>query len=297
MAIVTLGICVKNCEDSIGETISTIADQDYQREDIEAIVVDDDSEDHTLSTAVNSLSQIAIPVEAYRTGGKGLAAARQMVVENAKGKYVVWIDDGLLLPAGFLRKQVSFMEQNSGVGQARARWGWCGKVGLVNKLENIMNLVYEQSEKKHSIRLRGIGGSICRLEALRQVGGFDKSITGAGEDIEIAARLRVAGWRLSKSNAVFYYIFKETWSDLWRQHFWYGYGMHYVYHKHRNAVRLWTMFPVVGFMVGTVSAFRAYRLTQSKSSFLLPLHSLYKKTAWFFGFLRGHHDRYGHIHA
>jgi glycosyltransferase involved in cell wall biosynthesis len=288
---------VKNCAESIRETIRTIADQDYQRKDIEAIVVDDGSEDDTLSAAVDFLSQEAIPVEAYRTGGKGLATARQMVVENAKGRYVVWVDDGLLFPVSFLRRQVTFMEQNSDVGEARARWGWCRKAGLVNKLENLMNLVYERSQQKSSTRLRGIGGSICRLEALRQIGGFDKSITGAGEDIEIAARMRAAGWRLSKSKAVFYYGFKETWHDLWRQHFWYGYGMHYVCHKHRNAIQLWTMFPVVGFMVGVAGTFRAYQLAHSKASFLLPFHFLFKKTAWFFGFLKSHIDRYGHKHT
>ncbi len=296
MARVTLGICVKNCAESIRETITTIADQDYQREDICAIVVDDDSEDATLSAAVDFLSQKAIPVEAYRTGGNGLATARQIVVENAKSEYVVWVDDGLLFPSNFLREQVTFMEQNSDVGEARARWGWCRRAGLVNKLENLMNLVYERSQQESTTRLRGIGGSICRLEALRKIGGFDKGITGAGEDIEIAARMRSAGWRLSRSKAVFYYLFKETWQDLWRQHSWYGYGMHYVRHHNPGAIRLWTMSPVVGFMAGIVSASRAYQLTRSKASFLLPFHFLFKKTAWFFGFLKGHFDRYGHWH-
>ena len=37
------------------------------------------------------------------------------------------------------------------------------------------------------------GANICRIEALRQVGGFEKNIKGAAEDVDIMARIRKKG--------------------------------------------------------------------------------------------------------
>jgi len=293
---VSLGICVKNCEKTVGETITSIVNQDFPHKSMEAIVVNDGSTDGTLAVVTDLFSKTKIATRVYQGGGKGLGVVRQIVVDNAKGEYVVWVDDGLILPTDHVQKQVEFMDNNPKVGQARAKWGWYEKGGLLNSLENLMVLAYESeiTSETDSSKLRGIGGSICRLDALRQVGGFDKRIKSSGEDIELSAKLKSSGWQLAISQAKFYYSFADTWKSLWRQNFSYGYGGHYVKHKHADAISLLSMFPVVGFFVGLVSSFRVYRLTRRTASFLLPIHFIFKRTAWFFGFLKSHGDGYGH---
>ena len=52
----------------------------------------------------------------------GLGVARQIVVDKACGKYIVWVDDDVTLPKDFVRKQVGYMEQNPHVGIAGARY-------------------------------------------------------------------------------------------------------------------------------------------------------------------------------
>lgn len=293
---VSLGICVRNGEKTIGETLASIADQDFPHDSMEAVVVNDASTDGTLAVVTDFFSKTTITARIYPGSGKGLGITRQIAVDNSKGEYLVWVDDGLILPTDHVRKQVEFMDNHPEVGQARAKWGWYENGGFINSLENLMVLAYESkiTSKHTSSKLRGIGGSICRLAALKQVGGFDKQIKSSGEDIELSAKLKSFGWQLAVSHAKFYYSFVDTWKNLWRQNFSYGYGGHYVKHKHADAISLLSMFPIVGFFVGLKSSFRVYRLTRRNASFLLPIHFIFKRTAWFFGFLKSHRDGYGH---
>lgn len=292
---VSLGICAKNCEKTIGDAIAAIDNQTFLHSDMEVVVINDGSTDKTLEVVTTFFSKTDIATRIFQGGGRGLGIGRQMVVDNAEGEYVVWVDDGLILSPDYLQKQVHFMDANPKVGQARAKWGWSEKEGLLNSLENLMVLSYEsKTSAGDDSTLRGIGGTICRLDALRQVGGFDKRIKSSSEDIDVSAKLKSAGWQLAVGQATFYYRFADTWNRLWRQNFSYGYGGHYVKHKHPNSISLLSMFPVVGFFVGLRSSFSVYRLTRRKASFLLSLHFLFKRTAWFFGFLRSHIDGYGH---
>ena len=52
----------------------------------------------------------------------------------------------------------------------------------------------------------GTDGTIFRLEALRQVEGFDKNIRGAAEDTDVILRIRKEGWTFSANeDAQFYH--------------------------------------------------------------------------------------------
>lgn len=46
---VTVGICVRNCENYIKDAINSILDQDFPHEFMELIFADDGSEDNTFS--------------------------------------------------------------------------------------------------------------------------------------------------------------------------------------------------------------------------------------------------------
>lgn len=293
--LVTIGLVVKNCEATIRDTVESIVNQDYPLEHIEVILVDDGSNDSTVPMAIEGFSKTKMNVVSLHTGGSGLGEARQMVVDNAEGKYIVWVDGDMTLPENHVGKQVKFMEAHPRVGKARAKWHWIRTNSLVALLESTK---LEDYESKHSgsrftgSMLVGIGGSICRLDALKQTGGFDLQIKGAGEDIDIAAKMLKAGWELKFGQAEFFHGFKETWKELWTQYFWYGYGTHYVSHKHKGIVQLWTRIPMVTFFSGLLNSISAYRVNYRALSFVMPLHNVFKQTAWCFGFARAHLDNY-----
>jgi len=299
---VTVGMCVKNCEATVQEAIDSVVNQDYPHELMEIIVVYGNSKDKTVFIMIDSISKTNIQTKTYHDKGKGLGVARQMVVNNALGEYIVWVDGDIILPKNYLQKQVEFMDQNPQVGVAQGKWGTSKGRTIVAVLENMSVLDYEFKDAKTSPKSLGCVGGIYRVRALRQVGGFDGRIKGAAEDRDVTARIRAAGWLLSfNKNVELYHKNRETWRGLWGQYFWWGYGEHYISHIHKlTSYYVWPhclyKIPPVAFMAGLRRSIRAYKASHQKISFLLPFHNFLKMIAWCFGFVKSHKEGYGHEH-
>jgi len=288
--VVTIGVCVRNCEKSIEDTIQSIVNQDFPKNKMEIIFVDDDSTDRTLEIIKDFASKAETKTKIFHQSWRGLGATRNVVVKNASGQYIIWLDGDMKLPKEHVRKQVEYMELHPKVGAAKARYGFLKNVNLVAMLENVRAFDLRPSSSK----LVGTGGSIYRVEAIRQIGGFDGHIRGAGEDIDALIRMRESGWFLSTTQAKFYEKFKDTWRSLWIQCYWWGYGAHYVHHKHKCAFPLFVRLPPVAFLLGFLKFFLIYRTHRKIEYFLIPVHNMFKEAAWLLGFTRSHVNGYGH---
>jgi len=299
---VTIGICVRNCENTIGNVIDSVLNQDFLHDLIEIIVVDDGSTDNTLPVILNRISKTDIQVRIYSQKWKGLGPTRNVVVNNAKGDYIIWVDGDTLISSDYVRKQVEFMERNRTVGITQ---GKCWKFknyyvpenqSLVAYLEHMgfvaVDLIYGG---KPTEKLPGMAGSTCRLKAIKEANGFDENIKGAGEDLDLAYRIRKKGWKVYlATGGTFCTERKKTWSELWNQYLWHGYGCHYVLHKHVHLGKLYDMLPPAAFLAGLLYSFAVYKLTKRKIVFLLPIHFLFKAFAWCYGFMKSHFKSYGH---
>lgn len=288
--VVTIGICVKNCECSVKDAIESITIQDFPHEIIELIVVDDGSTDRTLSIVLSLVSKLDLTVKVFHSEWRGLGPARNVVVDNTTGNYIIWLDGDMTLPKNHVRVQVDFMEQNPNLGIAQAKYGMLNEKNLVVALENLRFVAEDtrmENEWKMSNKLPGTGGSIYRVEAIRTVGGFDNRLTGVGEDEDASYRVKSSGWLVGRSPAFFYEKRAQTWSTLWNKYMWYGYGDYHLYLKNRNVFSLWKMSPPASCFIGLLYAFIAYQLTRKKTVFLMPVHFAFKMTAWCLGFAKG----------
>ena len=287
---VTIGLCVKNCENTIGPTLDSIMSQDYSHNLMEIIVVDDGCDDNTISIVMEKLSKASINFRILETGGSGLGAARQKVVDYAKGKYIVWIDGDMVTPPDYISKQVEIMESHPRAGKARAKFGWL-KSKTNNFLADSYFLAYI-GEAGIQRKLTGIGGSICRVSAVKDAGGFDVHIKGAGEDVDLATRMLACGWDFLTSDSLFYHMPKTSWRELWNQYVWYGYGIHYVRHKHKIKNIGISQLPPLALAISIRKAVVAFKFTGKKNSFLLPLPFLICSFAWWIGFAKAHFEKY-----
>lgn len=295
---VTVGVCVRNAEATIKEAIDSIVGQDFPHELMEVIFVDDGSNDGTLKVILDSVPRMDRPgmIKIFHHKWRGLGAARNVVVDNAEGKYIIWVDGDMVLPSDHVRKQVEFMQHNPTVGIAKARYGVHHEENLVGLLENIACLAVDSKHgKKITSRPLGTGGSIYQVEVIRQVGGFDSHIKGVGEDLDAEYRIRNAGWLLYMGTpAIFYERRRKSWKSLWKEYFWHGYGGHYIYRNNKGIITLYKMVPPAGFLAGVWYSTVAYRIIRRKTVFLLPFQYAFKRIAWCFGFIKGQIDRYKH---
>jgi len=292
--IVTVGLCVKNAEETIKESVNGILAQDFPHQSIELIVVDGCSIDNTLKIIKQQLSSSDIQASFFEEN-TGLGMARQIVVEKAVGNYIIWVDGDVILSHSYIRKQVDFMEKNPEIGITEGTYGICLGTSLVSALENIAYVLTTRSSYVSRIgRLAATEGAIWRVKAIRDVGGFDVGIRGAAEDTELSYRIKMAGWKIAVTEEVFQEVCRDTWKSLWDQYFWYGNGAYYMHHKNPRTMNLYVMVPPAGFLAGLLYMFNAYKLTRLKSVLLLPIHYSFKRIAWLFGFIKAQVTKYKH---
>jgi glycosyltransferase involved in cell wall biosynthesis len=297
-AKVTIGFCVKNCEATVKEAIDSIICQDYPHDLMEVIVVDGYSKDRTIKIVKEALRHSDIKTRIFFEN-KGLGVARQIVVDNAVGDYIVWVDGDMVISRDYVRKLVEFMDKDPKTGIVKGKQSLEFQSNMLGTLEAYSRaagkMVDFSSEKAYSKAL-GTSGSIYRVEAIRQIGGFDKNIKGYCEDWDVEIRVKANGWLLHSIDANFldYERHGVSWKNLWSRYWRRGYDTHYFLHKDKNAelIRHYRMFPPAAFLLGIFHAHKLFKMTHRKEVFLLPLQYVFKMTAWYIGFARSHLDSY-----
>jgi glycosyltransferase involved in cell wall biosynthesis len=290
---ITIGMCLRNCERFLYSAIDSIVEQDFPHELMEIVFVDDGSEDNTLQVIKDSVSRIDIKARIFHTDWKGLGPARQLVVNDANGRYILWVDGDEVLSKSYVREQVDFMEKHPTVGLTSGYIGFLEGNLLLN-LELVQFVVdhFLFNKPKSFLwktrKLPGTGGSTFRVEALKQVNGFDVNFTGSGEDIDIGKRIE-ANWSVKLNESVFYEKKGglSTITDLLKKYYWYGTGSYRSFSKNRTTLSLYRMTPPVGFLAGFFYSKVAYKMMGQKALFALPFLFSFKMSAWWVGFIVG----------
>lgn len=112
---VTVIIPTYNRENFVGEAVMSIIDQTYSN--WECIIVDDNSTDRSLekiSSLIQGDDRFIIVVK-DKSLGRGAQRSRNLGLQRATGRYVLFLDSDDLLSPACIAGRVSFMEQHPGV--------------------------------------------------------------------------------------------------------------------------------------------------------------------------------------
>lgn len=286
---VTIGMCVKNSESTVKEALQSTLSQDVPNVFFELLIVDGYSRDNTLKIVKTFLRKTDIQSKIFLEN-KGLPHARQMIVDNARGKYIVWVDGDMILTKDFIKSQFEFMEKNPLVGIAKGKYSSFGRethheniVAALENVEFLLNTMYEGATNSKAL---GTSGCIYRTIAIREIGGFDLELIGVGEDMDVENRIRNAGWLLHVTSAPFYETRRESWRLLWNEYFWHGCGGRRLFEKDWQLFDFYKMIPPVAIIAEFLRIPSAYKLTRQRIVLLLPLHYTFKRIAWFSGFIK-----------
>jgi glycosyltransferase involved in cell wall biosynthesis len=108
---VTMGLCLKNSGKTVQTALDSVSRQDYPHDAMKVVIVDEDENGDALPFLTDFTKKTDIKTSLFIVHNKGLGASRQMVIDNAEGDYVVWVDDDFVLNPDFVRKHVEFMEK------------------------------------------------------------------------------------------------------------------------------------------------------------------------------------------
>jgi glycosyltransferase involved in cell wall biosynthesis len=286
--LVTIGVCARNSEAFIHRVFNVIENQDFPHERMELIFVDDGSTDRTLSLIRDFAARIDIQSQVFHHEWQGVGPSRNVIVKHARGKYILWLDTDQILSTNYVTIHVSFMEQN-------AKTGVC--YGIINIPDtnsalylDMVNSHLLREYKAHTYYHRrwiGSGSATYRVEAIRQIGGFDD--IGAAEDVDANIRIMKAGWLIQRAGGIVHETHSNmsSWKDLWDRYSNFGNKMFKAYRKRGKLLfSLPNSVPMGGIVAGLLSIRVAYRVFHKKIVFLLPLYHYFKQSAWCFGFIK-----------
>ena len=271
---VTIGICVRNGENMLPNAIDSIINQDFPAEQLQIILVDDGSTDKTPQIIEGYLPLFGGRAKFFKSSWKGLGHARNLIVKEADGEFLLFVDADQILTKSYVKTQVSEMNMHPQVGITAGIF----KTVPGNFILNLEVAPYIVNQKNYgkprnfiwkNEKLTGTGGTAFRVKAIRQVNGFNEDIKGAGEDTDLVLRIKKAGWQLQPNNAGIYELHGglSRPKDLWKKYFWYGYGTQKSFQQTRQTFSLPRMSPIAGFVTGMFYSFPAYRFSVSKTGF------------------------------
>lgn len=224
----------------------------------EIIVVDGGSDDGTVALAQARGARVV------NAGRVGLAAQRQLGVEQATQPFVAFIDADDRPTPSFLRTLLTELEANDfdaiqGVtysAENATYWqrGWANSI---------------QTNRPCVCETKMIGRpSLYRCNTLREI-GFDSAFTSSAEDTDLARRFEIHGARQGQGTAVSFRIHE---SRLCRSvSKWLSYGGGYGRFSVKHKERFW---PVVFHVFLGVGIVRYLKKLPSSKAFLL-FYSLY----------------------
>lgn len=219
----SVGICVRNSEATFGECLNSVVTSDYEKSKLQIVIVDGNSTDRTLDIADDILRKSDIDFKVLSDEGKGLGYARQLVVDNANGKYICWIDGDNILPRMFLKEHVKFAEKNNNVSLFTPIILFKGKQ-LLTRLEGYYWLLPTlNAVGTNKMPRLAMQGTLTPVAELKKLGGFDTSITGAGEDTALFLRMKQNGnLFMVNPNARIYHVMRSSWKSLYKQISWWA---------------------------------------------------------------------------
>jgi glycosyltransferase involved in cell wall biosynthesis len=286
--MVTIGLCVKDFEKYVGDTMASLLGQDFPLELTELIVVDGHSKDKTIDVIEQYVSRAKLPCRIFYEN-KGLGVARQIVVDNARGEYILWVDGDLFLSSNYMRRLFNLMSQNANLGIAKGKYSLEPGANRISTLEIYARFAMKMVDFNSRIATDSMGtaGCIYRVEAIRQAGGFDATISGYGEDWDAERRVRSCGWSLSILDVYYrdYERYGLSWKDIWSKYQRRGRDLYGIFRRNSCSIELHKWSPFAAILLGLRHSSVLYRMIGKKLAFLLPVQYAFKQSAWCFGFL------------
>lgn len=110
--LISIIMPVYNCQEYIQETIESIKNQTYKN--WELIIVDDYSTDKSIEIIQEAIKEIAEKTKIIDLKeNQGVAIARNIALENARGRYIAYIDADDIWKKEKLEKQLEFISKNN----------------------------------------------------------------------------------------------------------------------------------------------------------------------------------------
>jgi cellulose synthase/poly-beta-1,6-N-acetylglucosamine synthase-like glycosyltransferase len=230
---VSIIICTYNSAKYLYDVLDAIHTQNYPKNLIEIIIIDDNSKDNTVKLAKSykrKFKHLRVIVKPKRLP-KGAAVSTNLGVKLAKGEIVCSIDSDAIISKGWIKTIVAQFKDPK-VGSV------AGFINTANPEYLPARLVGAELEDRYArIRKKEVDHvSTCntayRRSALKKVGGLDPKIYYR-DDVDLSYKLKNAGYKILLLKRVgCRHHWKESFRGYLRQQFNVAYGRMQIISRH-----------------------------------------------------------------
>ena len=192
-------------------SFNSLLDQDYNNKEI--LIVDDGSNDEDAIEYLNEIEfqSYQCPVKVIRQNNSYLGAARNRGIREAKGEYIVFLDDDNVAHSDMVSKLVRAVLHND-ADSCTCSMRYLHKDFGAPSLDDIENPAFVflggNASNTNSIMFNTFGDAtgIYRKKALLEIGGFHEVYKVTHEDWQMHAKLKFNGYNcINIPDVLFWY--------------------------------------------------------------------------------------------
>ena len=231
MREVAIVIPANNASKTIGKAIEACLGQDYPKDKIRIIIVDDGSTDNTKEIVKN------YPVDYISQEKAGPSKARNTGWRSARSEIIAFLDAECVPERKWISKMVRYYESDDTVCVG-------GRYGIANEGNFLAELIYGEFLARYtrcskSTQFIGsYGYSFCR-SVLEEIGGYNEEFTMASaEDNDLAYRLLAGNYSLVfDTDIVIKHHFATKLHRYLKAQFWHGCWRMKLYRIHIRMIK------------------------------------------------------------
>lgn len=235
---VTIVVPVYNGEENIENCIKSLLNQKYPKENLEIIIVDNNSTDNTAEIIKR------YPVKYLAEIKQGVCYARNRGLKEATGDLLAYTDSDCIADENWIAMLASNFKSSS-IGGVGGHLASVESDNLIEKYIAHREILTQEKmfqDKPFSPPFFITANVMYRTEALKKIGGFDNFFTISGEDADLAWRVVDEGYSLLlEEKAIVYHKHRANLKKFCKQMFGYGIGSAAIFKKyrHRFGATLW----------------------------------------------------------
>ena len=214
--LLSVVVCTYNREDYLKRCLDNIVNSTLDKSLYEVLVIDNNSVDKT-SEVVDAYKKLASNIFYFKEHQQGLSFARNRAIKEARGKYLLYLDDDALVNKYGLDELNTFLSENAGVAivggrsfieyeREKPEWltkkseDWIGAYDFGDEI-----LVVNRIHRKKLVRYP-IGACFCvEKEFLSSIGGFDSKLGRIGKKMLAGEETLVNFWAEKKQRLIIYF--------------------------------------------------------------------------------------------
>jgi len=182
---VSFVIPVKDAAQHVRRCIASIVANDYPRDQVEVLVIDNDSSDGSAEAARDAGATV------LRSSARSVAELRNQAASQPRGSILAFVDADHEIDRHWVRTALEVL--------SAADIGATGAPYLTDPLPNWVQRQYDAMRSRPvargEVQWLGSGNLAIKKDVFDDVGGFDEQLT-ACEDVDLCNRLRAAGHRI-----------------------------------------------------------------------------------------------------